>query len=44
MPWSNHGDILQPTFYRVIVDMSDAAKFPTSGTTGGGVTPNPSEV
>lgn len=44
MPWSNHGDILQPTFYRVIIDMSDAAKYPTSGNTGGGVTPNPSEV
>lgn len=44
MPWSNHGDILHPTFYRVIVDMSDGAKFPTTGTTGGGVTPNPSEV
>jgi hypothetical protein len=44
MPWSNHGDILQPTFYRVIIDMSNATNYPTAGTTGGGVTPNPSEV
>jgi len=42
--WSNHGDIQQPVFYRVTIDMSNATYFPTSGTTGGGITPNPSAV
>ena len=42
--WSNHGDILQPTFYRVIIDLSNGTDFPTSGTTGGGITPNPGSV
>lgn len=42
--FSLKGDILHPTYYRVIVTMSNASIFPTSGTTGGGVTPNPSEV
>lgn len=42
--WSNRGDILHPTYYRVIVDMSNATNFPTSGTQGGGATPNPSQA
>mgnify|MGYP003352831661 CR=1 FL=1 len=42
--WSNRGDILHPTYYRVIIDMSNGTNFPTSGTQGGGVTPNPSQV
>lgn len=39
--WYNQKTDLHPTYYRVTVDMTG---FPTSGTTGGGVTPNPSEV
>ncbi len=42
--YSLKGDTLHPTFYRVIVTMSNASIFPTSGTTGGGISPNPCEV
>lgn len=42
--FSLKGDTFHPTYYRVIIDMSNATYYPTSGATGGGVTPNPSEV
>ena len=42
--WSNTGDKLVPTFYRVIIDTSNAANYPVTTSDGGAVSPNSPEA
>ena len=43
--WSNTGDKLIPTFYRVIINTSNNTNYPDTGTDGGAISPNtPAEL
>ena len=43
--WSNTGDKLIPTFYRVIIVTSNNTNYPDTGTDGGAISPNtPAEL